>query len=348
MREAMFYESLEEDRVRCTLCGLLCRIRPGSRGACGVRVNRGGRLYTLVDDRVAALHVDPIEKKPLFHYLPGHASFSIGTVGCNFRCLHCQNSSLSQQPRLEGGRRSKEAEPHVPGERVTPDSLVRAAVEGGCRSIAYTYSEPTVFFELALETARLARQEGLGNVFVTNGFITEAPLVLIAPVLDAANIDLKFIDKARHRRVTGAPLQPVLDSIKRYRDLDIWIEVTTLVIPGLNDSEESLRSMAEFIHGVDPDIPWHVTRFHPQHRLLDRGPTPVSTLSRARTLAAEAGLRFCYSGNVPGDEGEATSCPGCGAVVLRRYGSRLVEDRIKGGGCPECGTRIPGVFDGAE
>jgi len=349
MREALFYEKLENDRVRCTLCATHCRIRPGGRGACRVRVNRGGALITLVADRVVARHVDPIEKKPLFHFLPGHASYSIGTVGCNLRCLHCQNHAISQEPGAWRSRMTdaelEAAAADVPGETITPEEIVRDAVRSGCRSIAYTYNEPTVFFELALETARGAHEAGLANVFVTNGYIEKAALETIAPFLDAANIDLKAFDPRAHQRMTGTRLEPVLENIRRYRRLGIWIEVTTLVIPGHNDSEAGLRAIAEFIHAVDPSIPWHVTRFHPTYRLRDRSATPVSTLRHARRIGLETGLRYVYEGNVPGEEGENTACHACGTELIRRFGLGVQASRIRAGRCPGCRATIPGVFD---
>lgn len=343
MREALFYEKLAGRRVHCTLCALHCRIRAGGRGACRVRVNRGGTLITLVDDRVVAAHVDPIEKKPLFHFLPGHASYSIGTVGCNFRCRHCQNHAISQAPRTRRGRTADWDD--IPGETVTPAEIVRDAVRSGCRSIAYTYNEPTVFFELAFETARLARDAGLANVFVTNGAIEAGALEQIAPYLDAANIDLKALDGRSHQRMTGMRVETVLASIHRYRRFGIWIEVTTLVIPGHNDTEEELRSIAEFIHAVDPEIPWHVTRFHPSYRLRDRSATPVATLERARRIGFESGLHYVYEGNVPGEEGENTACHACGTPLVRRFGLGVQTSRITSGRCPQCKTVIPGVFD---
>jgi len=313
-------------------------------------VNRGGTLITLVDDRVVAAHVDPIEKKPLFHFLPGHASYSIGTVGCNLRCRHCQNHAISQEPRPRRGRTADrnglEAEAaHVPGETMTPEEIVRDAVRSGCRSIAYTYNEPTVFFELAFETARLAHAAGLANVFVTNGAIEAAPLEEIAPYLDAANIDLKALDGRAHQRMTGMRVDPVLASIHRYRRFGIWIEVTTLVIPRHNDTEEELRAIAEFIHAVDPTIPWHVTRFHPAYRLRDRPATPVATLERARRIGFESGLQYVYEGNVPGEEGENTACHACGTQLIRRFGLGVQSSRMTSGRCPRCKTVIPGVFD---
>jgi pyruvate formate lyase activating enzyme len=340
MKRAMFYEPLTEGRVLCTLCALWCKIAPGRRGACGVRVNVNQTLYTLVYDKVIARHVDPIEKKPLFHFHPGSRSYSIATVGCNFRCLHCQNFEISQHPKEKlppvgknGGDNPeviclslRDLEARIPGEEVSPAEIVRAARQSGCRSIAYTYTEPTIFFELAYDTARLAAAEGIANVFVTNGYITEAALSTIAPYLDAANIDLKSFNDSAHKRMTGARLQPVLDSIRTYKRLGIWTEVTTLVIPGHNDSEAELRQIAEFICGVSPDIPWHVTQFYPTYRLLDRERTPVATLRRARDIGHSAGLHYVYEGNVPGEGGENTYCHACGELIVNRYGHFLLAN----------------------
>jgi pyruvate formate lyase activating enzyme len=359
MKEAMFYEPLPNGRVLCTLCALYCKIAPGRRGACGVRVNVDEVLYTLVYGKIVGRHVDPIEKKPLFHFLPGSLSYSIATVGCNFRCLHCQNYDISQQPKEKLPPIRDTAEPEQPdvrclslraaeariaGEVLTPEAVVAAAQASHCRSLAYTYTEPTIFFEFAYDTARLAASEGIANVFVTNGYITEEALAVIAPYLDAANIDLKSFDESAHQRMTGARLQPILDSIRAYKRLGIWIEVTTLVIPEHNDTDAELRQIAEFIVGVGTDIPWHVTRFHPAYRLLDRPPTPVATLRRAREIGREAGLRYVYEGNVPGEGGENTVCAGCGATLIERYGLDLLGNRLRQGCCLECGRRIPGVW----
>ena len=359
MKEAMFYEPLPNGRVLCTLCALYCKIAPGRRGACGVRVNVDEALYTLVYGKIVGRHVDAIEKKPLFHFLPGSLAYSIATVGCNFRCLHCQNYDISQEPKQktpvircgeEDGRPDvlcmslRAAEAWIPGEALTPEEVVAAARSSQCRSIAYTYTEPTIFFEFAYDTARLAASEGISNVFVTNGYITEEALAVIAPYLDAANIDLKSFDDAAHKRMTGARLQPVLDSIRAYKRLGIWIEVTTLVIPGHNDSEAELRKIAEFIASVGADIPWHVTQFYPAYRLLDRPPTPVATLRRARDIGYAAGLQYVYEGNVPGEGGENTFCHACGAMLIERYGLDLLANRIRHGCCPDCGLRISGVW----
>lgn len=356
MKEAMFYERGPDERVRCTLCALYCEIGPGRRGACGVRVNAGGTLYTLVADTVIARMVDPIEKKPFFHFYPGTRSYSIATVGCNFRCLHCQNHEISQYPKGRAAAHGtpaatgevicpslREAAAAIPGERISPEAIVRAALDSHCRSIAYTYTEPTIFFELAYETAARAAAQDIANVFVTNGYITEPALARIAPYLHAANIDLKSVNDAAHKRMTGARLQPVLDAIRWYRDAGVWVEITTLIIPGHNDADGELRRTAEFICGVSPEIPWHVSQFYPTYRLLDRPRTPVSVLRRARQIGAEVGLLYVYEGNVPGEGGERTVCHQCGALIIDRYGYLVQANRIAGGSCPDCGARIPGV-----
>lgn len=363
VREGRFWTPLPDGKVKCTLCALDCTISPGRRGACGVRVNVDGHLLTLVYGKVVARHVDPIEKKPLFHFLPGSLSYSIATVGCNFRCLHCQNWEISQQPKEKGTIRAddngtevgghdpevlcltlREAESRIPGEEVTAEQIVEAASASFCESIAYTYTEPTIFYEFAFDTARLGHERGLANVFVSNGYIGAEPLREVAPHLDAANIDLKGFRESAHKQMTGARLGPVLDNIRRYHELGIWIEVTTLIIPGHNDSVEELRGIAEFLVSVDPNIPWHVTQFYPSYRLLDRECTPVRTLRRAREIGLEAGIRYVYEGNVPGEGGENTYCHRCRTLLIARYGFTLLENRLRDGHCPNCNVEVPGVW----
>jgi len=335
MKEAMFWKSRTEDRVQCDLCPHHCVIRPGARGLCNVRENREGKLYSLVYGRLSAEAVDPIEKKPLYHFLPGTAAFSIATRGCNFKCLYCQNCRLSQ---VQAGDRFEE------DQRVQPRQLVQSALALACRSIAYTYTEPTVFFEYALAAAHLAAAQGLKNVFVTNGYITPEPLRAIAPSLHAANIDLKFMDDALYRTVCGARLQPVLDAIRLYHELGIWLEVTTLVVPTYNDTDDQLRRVADFIAGLDARIPWHVSAFRPAHRLTHLPPTPPAALRRAREIGRAAGLHYVYLGNVADDESGVTHCPACRAGVIRRpaLGARPVG-RLDGV-CPQCGRQVPGVW----
>lgn len=334
MREAMFYRPLErEDQaVQCELCPHTCIVPDGERGSCGVRENRGGRLVSLVFGRPVALHVDPIEKKPLFHVLPGTLSYSMATVGCNLRCLHCQNAEISQLPAT-GGR--------IAGESVQPGELVRRAKAAGCATIAYTYTEPTVYLEYALETARMATEAGLWNVFVTNGYIRHDPLVAVRPWLHAANVDLKSCRDSFYRQVCGGRLEPVLETVRRLHAWGVWVEVTTLLIPGMNDETSELRDLAQFVRGLGPGVPWHVSAFHPTYRMTDRGRTPIQTLRRAREIGLEEGLRFVYTGNIPGDEGESTFCPGCGKRVIGRLGFRVTEVHLADGSCTACGAEVP-------
>ncbi|MDT8441742.1 MAG: AmmeMemoRadiSam system radical SAM enzyme [Desulfuromonadales bacterium] len=336
LHEAEFWEPLAEGKVRCNLCRFHCTIAAGRHGLCGVRENRAGRLYTLVYGRCIAEHVDPIEKKPLFHFLPGSRSLSVATVGCNFRCLHCQNADISQWPQTNR---------QIPGRDAPPEALVAQALENRCASISYTYTEPTVFFEYARATAVKARAAGLQNVFVTNGYTSSQALEAIAPWLDAANVDLKGFDDAAYRRVTGASLDGVLACLRDYRRLGIWLEVTTLVIPGHNDDTGQLRKIADFIAvELGVETPWHVTAFHPAYKMLDRPATPLNRLLEARQVGRDAGLQYVYLGNVAASGGEDTLCPGCGATVVRRGGMRLLEVHLDHGRCVVCQQPIAGRF----
>ena len=336
MKEAGFYERLGDEKVQCRLCAHECVIVPGKRGICGVRENRDGTLYSLVYGKIISQHVDPIEKKPLFHFLPGSRAYSIATVGCNFQCLHCQNYEISQFPRLY--------ESEILGEDLTPEELIRKVKASRSESIAYTYTEPTIFSEFAHDTAVLARSEGIRNVFVSNGFMTEASARAMATVLDADNIDLKSFSDAFYRKVCKARLQPVLDTIILMKQLGVWVEVTTLVIPGLNDSDEELKDIAAFIKGVGPEIPWHVSAFYPTYKLLDRPRTTAAQLQRAREIGLEAGLRYVYTGNIPGDRGGNTYCPACGELLIQRTGYTIRRNVLQEGCCPKCTAPIDGVW----
>lgn len=336
MYEAMFYKQVSgSTEVRCYLCNQRCKIEDGQRGLCGVRENQGGKLYSLVYGRVIAENVDPIEKKPLFHFQPGSRSFSIGTVGCNFFCTHCQNVEISQYPHQRPAP--------IVGEERTTAQIVAAARQTGCSSIAYTYTEPTIFYEMAYDTATAAHREGIKNVFVSNGYMSTEAAERIAPYLDAINLDLKSYSDDFYQEVCRARLKPVLQNIQLLKDLGVWLEVTTLVIPGLNDGEEELREIARFIRGVAAEVPWHVSRFHPAYQLRDRPSTPVSTLQRARQIGLEEGLHYVYLGNVPGADGEHTWCHGCGAVVIERRGLLLFKKNLQDDKCPYCGAIIAGV-----
>jgi pyruvate formate lyase activating enzyme len=332
VREARFYEKIGDGRVKCSLCAQHCTISPGKRGICAVRENRDGTLYSLVYGKIIARNLDPIEKKPLFHFHPGSTSYSIATVGCNFKCLHCQNYDISQYPKKHDD---------IPGMDMSPEQVVREAELAGCKSISYTYTEPTIFLEFAYDCARLAHQKGIKNVFVSNGYTGPDATRLIAPYLDGNNIDLKG-DDAFYKRIAGARLQPVLDTIRLMKELGVWVEITTLIIPAYNDSDEFLKWVADFIKSIDPAMPWHVTQFYPTHELIDKPRTPVSTLRRAREIGLKAGLKYVYEGNVPGEGGENTYCPSCGELLIERFGFTLTDVKMKNSSCTKCGANIEG------
>jgi pyruvate formate lyase activating enzyme len=321
--------------VRCNACAHRCLIRPGRQGICHVRENRDGRLYSLVFGKAVAANADPIEKKPLFHVHPGSIAFSIATRGCNFHCLHCQNWSISQ-PESDGLA--------SPSFDLPPESVVREALEAGARSIAYTYTEPTIFIEYVLATARLGREAGLANLLVTNGYQTPEALDLLGPVIDAANVDLKSFEDAFYRHTCGGKLQPILETLVGMKARGIWVEVTTLLIPGLNDHSHNITELARWIASeLGPETPWHVSRFFPMYRLTNLDPTPVGTIRRAVAIGRAAGLRHVYSGNIV-DGDEDTGCAGCGEALIRRRGYiARATDALVGGRCRNCGHELAGV-----
>jgi pyruvate formate lyase activating enzyme len=328
---AILAQPLAESWVRCDLCAHRCRIPPGRAGICAVRVNEGGELYTLVYGKAITAHVDPMEKKPLYHFLPGSMIFSIATAGCNFHCDFCQNWDISQMSKGPHGQ--------IAGDDFPPEHVVASAQRTGCRSIAYTYSEPTIFFEYAYDVALAAHKGGLKNVFVTNGYETPETIALMKGVIDAANVDLKAFRDSTYRKVCGARLQPVLEAIRLMHEAGIWVELTTLVVPGQNDSPGELRDIAHFIAGVSPDMPWHISRFHPDYKMLHVDATPRETLLRAAEIGKKEGLRYIYVGNLPGTGYEDTHCPSCGKVVVRRLGYSVRSD-LRGDTCPHCGARL--------
>jgi pyruvate formate lyase activating enzyme len=332
IREARFWHRLDGD-AQCTLCHQQCRIKPGKRGICGVRENQDGTLMTLVYGNLIAANVDPIEKKPFYHFLPGSLAYSIATMGCNFRCLHCQNADISQLPAETG---------KISGQYMPPEGVVAQAQEYGCQSIAYTYTEPTIFFEYAYDVAKLAKESGLKNVFVSNGYTGEEAAQKIMPILDANNIDLKGDDQF-YRRICGARIDPVKHNIMMMWDAGVWVEITTLIIPGYNDSEEQLRGIAKFLAEVSTDIPWHVSAFYPMYRLKDAPRTGADALRRGVSIGREAGLKYVYAGNIPG-ESEDTKCPACGEMLVERSSFRVMKNAIVDGRCPSCRTHTVGVW----
>jgi pyruvate formate lyase activating enzyme len=335
-REAMLYEKIDGQKVRCELCGHRCEIVAGKYGVCRVRQNVSGVLRSHSYGAVVAVHVDPIEKKPLFHFLPGSRSLSIAAAGCNFQCEFCQNWQISQAPRTGQV---------VGGQAVSPEQIVTAAKTYDCRSISYTYTEPTVFFELAYDTARLAHERGIANCFVSNGYMTPLAVQKIAPHLDAINVDLKAFRDETYRKVMKARLDPVLTCLRALVKAKIWLEVTTLVVPGMNDSPEELTDIAKFIAGdLGPAVPWHVSRFHGDYHMADVRGTPMETLDAACRIGREAGLKYVYGGNVPGKADERTLCPGCGQMLIDRVGFAVRANRLQNGACPDCGRAVEGVW----
>jgi pyruvate formate lyase activating enzyme len=335
MKEAMLYEKLSEGKVKCNLCNHRCTIKDGSYGICGVRQNVDGSLFSLVYERIVASHIDPIEKKPLFQFYPGSKAYSIATVGCNFTCRHCQNSDISQLTREKKG--------YINGEKIGPEEIVREAHSSGCKSIAYTYTEPTIFFELAYETAQRAHDKGIKNIFVSNGYMTSEALEEISPYLDGINIDLKSFTEKFYKEICGGRVKPVLDNIKLAKTLGIWVEVTTLIIPTLNDSQDELRQIAEFLRDVDSNIPWHISQFYPTYHMTNLPRTPVETLHMAREIGIKTGLHYVYEGNVPGRGNENTYCHQCGELLIERWGYSIVKNATKDGHCPSCQGFVAGV-----
>ncbi len=336
MKEARWYKKEEGGRVRCGLCAHRCLIKPGKKGICGVRENQDGTLYTLVYDKVIATHIDPIEKKPLFHVKPGSFSFSMATVGCNFRCRFCQNHDISQWPQQNEGL--------LPGESVSSSRLVQAAKDNGCETISFTYTEPTIFAELAYDVAVEARKQGIDSVFVSNGYMSREMISDFGELIKAANIDLKCFSDDSYRRVIGAHLKPVLDSIAALHENGTFLEITTLVIPGFNDSEAELEQIAGFIAELDDNIPWHISAFHPDYHMLDRARTETESLHRAYRIGKNKGLKYVYTGNLPGDRHESTYCPSCNACVIERMGFRVLATRMVAGSCASCGEVIAGIY----
>ena len=335
IREALLYEKQDDKRVRCNLCAHRCRINPNRTGICGVRENRDGVLYSLVYGTLVAENIDPIEKKPFFHVFPASSSYSIATAGCNFACAFCQNHEISQMPR---------ATRMIAGDEVSPENIVQQAKKSGCKTIAYTYTEPTIYFELAFDTAKIACEHGLKNVFVTNGFMTSEMIEIIAPYLSAANVDLKSFRDEFYKKQCGAKLSPVLESLKKMKEVGIWVEITTLLIPTLNDSEEELKDIAGFIASLGKETPWHISRFHPQFKRQDLPPTPLSSLHRAVEIGKQAGLKYVYCGNAPGDKGENTYCFNCRHLLIERYGFRIINFNLNGNKCSNCGSVLEGIF----
>ncbi len=332
--EAKFWEKLEGNRVKCKLCPRECEVADVERGYCGVRENQGGSYQTLVYGALCSANVDPIEKKPLFHYLPGTPAFSIATAGCNIECKFCQNWEISQfRPE------------QVASTVVPPEKLVATCRSSGCPTMAYTYSEPTIFYEYMYDTAALARAAGIGSVMISNGYVQEQPLRELCRQLTGVKIDFKAFSERFYAETCAGELKPVLKTLETLKDIGIWFELVILIIPTLNDSPDEIKQMSAWVfEHLGPDVPMHFTRFHPTYRVTNLPQTPVSTLDRCRQIALDAGVRYVYAGNVPMHPGENTYCHECRNELIRRVGMRTASNTITDGKCPKCGTAIPGVW----
>ncbi|MEM4397939.1 MAG: AmmeMemoRadiSam system radical SAM enzyme [Candidatus Woesearchaeota archaeon] len=336
LKEAMFYEKKPNNLVKCHLCPHNCVIPENKQGICGVRKNINGKLYSLVYGKAIAWHLDPIEKKPLFHFYPGNFIYSFATAGCNFSCKFCQNWDISQI--------SKGKDAQIIGYEKNPEQIIKEAISMNAKSIAMTYNEPSIFYEYAYDVCVLAKKNNLKTVFVSNGYINKEPIDKIQPYLDAINIDLKSFSDEFYKKICGAKLQPVLDSIKYYHEKNIWVEITTLIIPEENDTDEELTKIAEFIASVDKNIPWHISRFHPDYLMTEKSFTSSTTLERAYKIGKKAGLKYIYIGNIPGNTYENTYCPKCKKLLIKRYGFQILENKIKNNKCFYCDEKISGYF----
>ncbi len=337
MKQALLYEKLENNKVQCHVCNHSCTILPNKRGICGVRENKDGKLFLLVYGRAISEGIDPIEKKPFFHFLPGTKSLSIATVGCNFRCENCQNWQISQASKQSGYTNLK-----IIGEDLPPEKVIKDAITNNCQSIAYTYTEPTIFMDYALDCMKLAHQKGIKNCWVSNGYMSDETLKLIVPYLDAINVDLKFFDNKNYQKTCGGKLDPILKNLKTLKKAGVWVEVTTLSIPTLSDSKELFSNIARFIKNeLGAETPWHVSAFSPEisYKLQHLPATEVKTLKMAYEIGKNEGLKYVYTGNIPGLDSENTYCPKCGNIVIERFGFSI--NRLdKRGKCPKCGTNI--------
>ncbi|HNX90877.1 MAG TPA: AmmeMemoRadiSam system radical SAM enzyme [Candidatus Omnitrophota bacterium] len=334
MREALFYEKISDETVKCLLCPMGCVLSNGQRGFCRVREPVDGKLYTLVYELACALHIDPVEKKPIFHMMPGHKTLSVATAGCNSRCKYCQNWDISQSPPEE-----------TKNKIVTAGDLVGSARTNRCASISYTYSEPAVFYEYMTATAALAKQHGVRNIMVTSGKINPEPLENACKLIDAAHVDLKGFDKKYLKDTCAQDLDNILGSLVIMKKNGVWVEVVNLVVPGLNDRMEDIKRMSAWIcDNLTADTPLHFSRFWPQYKMRSHYPTPEETLIQARETAIGEGLRYVYIGNIPGSQGENTFCPSCKRTVIERTGYTVRKNNLDNGACGFCGQKIPGIW----
>ena len=355
MPKVKLFKQLKEGKIQCLACNNYCIIPNGKTGICGVRQNNNGELKLLVNNKAIAVNLDPVEKKPLFHFLPGSTAFSLGTFGCNFACEFCQNWDISQTIKFKSQKSKVKSDDNTYynntyynntyyGEEWKPEKIVNYCKEQNIPVIAYTYNEPTVWTEYALFTMKLAKKAKIKNVWVSNGYMSKETLHLITPYLDAVNVDLKSFREEFYQKIIHARLEPVKENIKKIWQKGIWEEVTTLIIPGFNDSDQELKQIAQFLVKISPDLPWHISAFYPTYKMLATSPTSKESLIKAYQIGKKAGLKYVYTGNVPDENYESTFCPKCGIKIIERWGIEMMQNNLKDGECPKCREKIAGKF----
>ncbi len=332
-KEAMFWKQIgKEKTVQCQLCPHFCTLKEGERGRCRVRENKKGKLISLVYGKPCSLSLDPIEKKPLYHFLPGELALSIATVGCNLRCLHCQNWEISQSSDISSIE-------------ISPKKVIEEVKKNDVKIISYTYTEPTIFYEYMLNIAKLAKKSGIKNTIVSNGFINPEPLKKLCKYIDGANIDLKSINNEFYKNICKARVKPVLESLKILKEKEVWIEITNLLIPTLNDKKKNIKSLVLWIKkNLGTHVPLHFTAFYPSYKLLNLPATPLKTLKEAKDIATKAGMKYVYIGNISDEEGSSTFCPKCDSILIKRKLFSATENNLKEGKCPKCNEKIEGVW----
>ncbi len=335
MKTSSYFKKVDNS-VICILCNHYCKIDEKSFGICKVRTNQNGKIYSLVYGKAIAKNIDPIEKKPIYHFFPGTYTYSIATVGCNFQCLHCQNYEISQFPRLNNG--------YIYGKDLLPEEIIKEVKTNHIKSISYTYTEPTIYYEYARDIGILAKQNQIKNIFVSNGFMSKEVVEDLKEWLDAINIDIKSFSEKFYKKICKASLKPILENVEKLKSYGIWVEITTLIIPGYNDSYDELKSIAKFIKSIDKNIPWHVSAFYPTYKLTDAPPTSPETVIKAREIGFEEGLNFVYTGNIRDYQGSNTYCPNCQSLLIKRYGYFVEIVNLKNGKCEKCNTKLSGFF----
>lgn len=335
MKEALFYKKIAGKIVQCLLCPHYCTLKPGERGKCGVRENKDGKLISLVYGKLCSLAIDPIEKKPLYHFLPGEKALSIATVGCNLHCKYCQNWEISQASPED-----------VISLKLKPEDVVNEAIKRNIKIISFTYTEPTIFYEYMIDIAKISKEKGIKNVIVSNGFINPDPLTKLIKHIDGANIDLKSIDNNFYVNLCDARLDPVLETLKILYKEKVWLEITNLIIPGFNDKKKDILKLIRWIkNNLGRDVPLHFSAFYPHYKMIRLHPTPSSTLIEARKTALKEGLHYVYTGNIIDEEGAETRCPYCDALLIKRKFYNIIENNVKEGKCPVCKKKIAGVWE---